>query len=127
MSLLVLSPTLLIKCHHSSSIFKSLHWLTINERSLYKVLSYIKLLCLVILHIFILFLVLNAIVLRARLLWSHLIALLIIVASKSQIGLFILLLLLCGAVRLASLFISLCFLLNLISIHLHFLFLIVSF
>jgi hypothetical protein len=65
-------------------------------------LSHIKLFTLVVLHIFIHFSVLNAIVLRARLLWSHLIVLVIILTSKSQIGLFILLLLLYGTVFLLT-------------------------
>jgi hypothetical protein len=64
--------------------------------------SYIKIFSLVIFHIFIPFLVLNAIVVHASLLWSHLIVLLIILASKSRIGLFILLLLLCGTVFLLT-------------------------
>ena len=92
-------------------------------------LSLIKLFTLVILHIFILFLVLNAIVLHARLLWSHLIVLLIILASKSQIGLFIILLLLCGTVFLLTyvIFHLILLLLNLILIHLYFSFLLLSF
>ena len=92
-------------------------------------LSHIKLFTLVILHIFILFLVLNAIVLHARLLWSHLIVLLIILASKSQIGLFIILLLLCGTVFLLTyvIFHLTLLLLNLILIHLYFPFLLLSF
>ena len=92
-------------------------------------LSLIKLFTLVILHIFILFLVLNAIVLHARLLWSHLIVLLIILASKSQIGLFIILLLLCGTVFLLTyvIFHLTLLLLNLILIHLYFPFLLLSF
>ena len=92
-------------------------------------LSLIKLFTLVILHIFILFLVLNAIVLHARLLWSHLIVLLIILASKSQIGLFIILLLLCGTVFLLTyvIFHLILLLLNLILIHLYFPFLLLSF
>ena len=111
------------------TILKSLHWLKINERIQYKVLSLIKLFTLVILHIFILFLVLNAIVLHARLLWSHLIVLLIILASKSQIGLFIILLLLCGTVFLLTyvIFHLTLLLLNLILIHLYFPFLLLSF
>ena len=92
-------------------------------------LSLIKLFTLVILHIFILFLVLNAIVLHARLLWSHLIVLLIILASKSQIGLFIILLLLCGTVFLLTyvIFHLILLLLNLILIHLYFPCLLLSF
>ena len=92
-------------------------------------LSLIKLFTLVILHIFILFLVLKAIVLHARLLWSHLIVLLIILASKSQIGLFIILLLLCGTVFLLTyvIFHLILLLLNLILIHLYFPCLLLSF
>ena len=117
------------KFHHISPIPKSLHWLKINERIQYKVLSLIKLFTLVILHIFILFLVLNVIVLHARLLWSHLIVLLIILVSKSQIGLFIILLLHCGTVFLLTyvIFHLILLLLNLILIHLYFLFLLLSF
>jgi hypothetical protein len=67
MLLLLLSPKLL-KFHHTS-ILKSLLWLKINKRIQYKFsLSHIRLFILVILHIFIIFLVLNAIILHARLL-----------------------------------------------------------
>ena len=94
--MLVLSPKLL-NCI-TFLLFLNFHWLKINERIQYKVLSLIKLFTLVILHIFILFLVLNAIVLHTRLRWSHLIVLLIIPVSKSQIDVFIIPLLLCGTV-----------------------------
>jgi hypothetical protein len=47
-------------------------------------LSHMKLFTLVIIHIFILFLVLNAIVVLTRLLWSHLIVLLIIILKSTN-------------------------------------------
>ena len=97
MPLLVLSPKILNFITKISPILKSLHWLKITERINS---SHIKLLTLVILHIFILFLILNAIFLHARLLWSHLIVFIINHVSKSLIDLFILLLLLYGTVFL---------------------------
>jgi hypothetical protein len=60
MLLLVLSPKT-PKFLHISPILKSLHWLKINERIQHKVLPYIKLFILVILHIFIIILSLKCI------------------------------------------------------------------
>jgi hypothetical protein len=81
-----------LKFHHISPILKSLHWLKIDEEIQYKVLSYKTLNSG---HPSYLYSLLNikAIVLHTHLLCSHLIILAIILASKSQIGHFILLLL----------------------------------
>jgi hypothetical protein len=59
MLLLVLSPCKPLKFHHISSILESLHWLKINDRIQYKVLSVIYETLHSGHHIFILFLVLN--------------------------------------------------------------------
>jgi hypothetical protein len=91
-------------------------------------LSHSKLFTMVIPHIFILFIVLNAIVVHACLLWSHLIILLLILPSKSQISLFVILLLLCGTVFLVTyVTYHLTLLVNLILIHLCFPFLLLPF
>jgi hypothetical protein len=118
------------KFHHISPILKSLHWLKINERIQYKVLfltyktlhsghpSYLHSL---------LNLKRNCSTRSSSLV--ILIVILIILVWKSQIGLFIILLLLCGTVFLLTyvIFHLTLLLLNLILIHLYFPFLLLSF
>jgi hypothetical protein len=114
------------KFHQIAIILESLHRLKIDERFQYKVLSYtyVAIHSLIILRIFLLFLVLNAIVLHAHLLWSNLNVLPLIIASKW--ALFIILLLFSGTVFLLTYVIH-HLTLYLILIHLYFPFLLMAF